>query len=238
LKAFSILGIIPLLVTVILIPTFARFANSGSSPLHHPYLSFQLKYQSLLLLSTIISVGALALLSRNNFVSLFGFGNISAEASAVQWLGIKDGEKWSGIGRNMLFVISLVTATFLFFQFKGKPLSWSLVLNNLHWILLFSFLNAFSEEMIFRFGIATSLKGSMPIAAIVIVSAISFGAVHFGGTPGGFIGIGLASTMGFILCKALFETQGMFWPIAIHFVQDILIISSILLSYNKSFPNQ
>lgn len=229
----SILGLIPLIITVLLIPQFAKFGHSGNQILGNSYLSFQLKYQAILLASVFLSLGIIFLLSRSQFLSFFRIGNISAPSSAVNWLGIKNGEKWNGIGINMLVIISLVTATYLFFYFRNMPISWSIVLVNFHWILLFSLLNAFSEEMIFRFGVVTSLNTIVPVSVIILISAISFGIVHFGGTPGGFIGIGLAGVLGFILCKSIIETQGIFWAILIHFVQDVLIISSIVLS-NKS----
>lgn len=227
------IGLIPLIITVFMIPQFAKFGHSGNQILGNTYLSFQLKYQLILLGSVLISLGVIFLVSRNQFLSLFRIGNLSAPASAVNWLGIKNDEKWTGLGINMLIVISLVTATFLFFQFKKMPISWNLLLVNFHWIILFSILNAFSEEMIFRFGLVTSLQTIVPVSGIIIISAIAFGVVHYGGTPGGFIGIGLAGLMGFILCKSLIETQGIFWAVLIHFVQDVLIISSIVIS-NKS----
>ncbi len=233
LKIYSIIGLIPLIITVMMIPQFAKFGHSGKQILENSYLSFQLKYQMILLGSVLLSLGVLFLLSRNQFQSFFRIGNISAPATSVNWLGIKNGEKWSSIGINMLIIISLVTATFLFFQFKKTPISWNLLFVNIHWILLFSLLNAFSEEMIFRFGVVSSLQSIAPVSMIILISAISFGIVHYGGTPGGFIGIGLAGIMGFILCKSIIETQGIFWAILIHFVQDVLIISSIVIS-NKS----
>ena len=229
----SIIGFVPLILTVLLIPQFAKFGHTGNQILGNSYLSFQLKYQAVLLASVLLSLGVIFLLSRSQFLSFFRIGNISAPASAVNWLGIKTGEKWSSIGINMLVIISLVTATFLFFQFRKMPVSWNIVFVNFHWIILFSLLNAFSEEMIFRFGVVTSLNSIVPVSVIILISAISFGIVHFGGTPGGFIGIGLAVVLGFILCKSIIETQGVFWAILIHFVQDVLIISSIVLS-NKS----
>lgn len=229
-KMQSIIGLIPLIITVMMIPQFAKFGHSGNQILGNSYLSFQLKYQMILLGSVLLSLGVIFLLSRNQFLSFFRIGNISAPATSVSWLGIKNGEKWSSIGINMLIIISLVTATFLFFQFKKMPISWNLLIINFHWILLFSLLNAFSEEMIFRFGVVSTLQGIIPVSMLILISAISFGIVHYGGTPGGFIGIGLAGMMGFILCKSIIETQGVFWAVLIHFIQDVLIISSIVIS--------
>lgn len=226
----SLFGLIPLIITVLMIPQFAKFGHSGNQILGNSYLSFQLKYQFALLGSVLLSLGIIFLLSKSQFLSFFRIGDISAPATAVNWLGIKNGEKWSSIGINMLLIISLVTVMFLFLQFKKIPISWNLLYVNMHWILLFSLLNAFSEEMIFRSGIVTSLQSIAPASVIILISAISFGVVHYGGTPGGFVGIGLAGIMGFILCKSLIETQGIFWALLIHFVQDVLIISSIVIS--------
>lgn len=229
-RILNAIGLVPFIITVLLIPQFANFGHSGKQLLENSYLSFQLRYQMILFASVVLSLGILFLLSRNQFISFFRIGNLSEPAKMVRWLGIKNGEKWSGLGIHMVIVISLVTATFLFFQFKKMPVSWNLPFVNIHWIFLFSFLNAFSEEMIFRFGIVVSLNSMVPTSTIILISAISFGLVHYGGTPGGFIGIGLAGIMGFILCKSIIETQGVFWAVLIHFVQDVLIIFSIVLS--------
>jgi len=58
---------------------------------------------------------------------------------------------------------------------------------------------------------------------IILLSAIAFGLVHFGGMPHGLIGMFMAGFLGWFLAKAVIETQGIFWAWFIHFIQDVVI---------------
>ena len=43
---------------------------------------------------------------------------------------------------------------------------------------------------------------------------------------------GSTYTGGLVLAKAMFETRGLFWPWAIHAVQDVLIFAFLVLASN------
>jgi hypothetical protein len=60
-----------------------------------------------------------------------------------------------------------------------------------------------------------------------------FGLPHYFGTPSGVIGVLMAGFLGWLLAMSLVETQGIFLAWAIHFVQDVVIITSMILMSNK-----
>ncbi|HHX23791.1 MAG TPA: CPBP family intramembrane metalloprotease [Thermoanaerobacterales bacterium] len=64
---------------------------------------------------------------------------------------------------------------------------------------------------------------------ILIISAILFGLPHYFGFPNGFMGVLMSGVLGYILCKATIETKGLSIAWAIHFVQDIIIFTALLM---------
>jgi membrane protease YdiL (CAAX protease family) len=149
-------------------------------------------------------------------------GDFAASAEKVAWLGIREGESWRSVGAGFAIVITLATATFMWFGFyRDTPVAW---LEVLPWVLLFSITNSFSEEMLCRFSLVAGLDGAISKHAIYIWSAAIFGGVHFFGTPGGPLGVLMAGFLGWLMAKAMHETKGIGWPWAIHFLQDVVII--------------
>lgn len=161
-------------------------------------------------------------------------GKINAPSTKVRWLLINESESWISIGLSLITIISIVTTIYLVLSIKPNLVQIDQLLHYIPLIILLAFLNAFSEEIIFRYSIVSSFSIIFTKETILLTSAIIFGVVHFGGTPGGFIGMGMAGILGFVLCKSVIETNGLFWAILIHWVQDILIISSVVLGKFKT----
>jgi len=198
------------------------------------YINRQFGYQILLLFITAISILATFLLNKQNFVNYFSFGQISAVGEELPLFGIKQGDTWKKTGLSLCFVISSATAIFLYFQLKKINPNWSSLQSGIFWILLFSLTNSFGEEMIYRLGVVSPLKGLLAPTSIFFISAILFGLPHYAGMPNGIIGVTMAGVLGFILAKSMFETNGFFWAWIIHFIQDILIIGTLYLMKNAS----
>jgi membrane protease YdiL (CAAX protease family) len=93
--------------------------------------------------------------------------------------------------------------------------------------------NAFSEEAIFRIGIVSPLYGILSVSIIVLISGVVFGLPHYFGMPSGILGALMAGFLGWLLAMSLVETQGLLIAWAIHFVQDVVIITSMILMSNK-----
>jgi membrane protease YdiL (CAAX protease family) len=193
------------------------------------YVDIQLKYQLLLLSITAISLVTTFLLNKQNFSSFFSWGDITATGEELKLLGIKKGDSWLKTGLSLSLVITTVTGIFMYFQARQANINWSALQTGILWILLFSLTNSFGEEMIFRLGIISPLKGLIAPMTIFLISAVLFGIPHFAGMPSGIIGATLAGILGFVLAKSMYETNGFFWAWFIHFIQDLIIIGSLFL---------
>ncbi len=197
------------------------------------YVNFQFNYQFALLLVTILSLTATYFLNKENFLTFFRLGDISIPAKELKLFGIKANDSWLKTGISLTIVISLATAIFMYFQLKQAQVNWTLLQGGILWILLFSLTNSFGEEMIYRMGIVSPLKGLLQPMTIFIISAILFGIPHLAGMPSGLIGATMAGVLGLVLAKSLYETNGFFWAWAIHFIQDVIIIGTLFLMATK-----
>jgi len=195
----------------------------------HDFINFQFNYQFLLLLITVVSLATTYFLNKENFSTYFSLGNVSAPAAEMTVFGIKQNDSWLKTGVSLTIFISLATAIFMYFQLEKAQVNWVLLQSGILWILLFSLTNSFGEEMIFRMGIVSPLKGLLSPMSIYIISAILFGFPHLAGMPSGLVGATMAGVLGLILAKSLYETNGFFWAWTIHFIQDVIIICSLFL---------
>ncbi len=96
----------------------------------------------------------------------------------------------------------------------------------------FAAVNAAQEELRFR---AVPLALAVPIVGGergIWMTATAFGLGHWFGHPSGPSGVALTLIAGLVLAKAMLETRGLFWPWAIHAVQDVLIFAFLVLASN------
>ena len=158
-------------------------------------------------------------------------GDLKTKAHKIVWLGIPEGR----IGWGKLAVISgiLITlgtgllgmATALGFQFKNTDQ----LLRYLPLILLFALCNSFSEGLIYRCGVLGALKDVVPQGYAVLMSAVFFGIAHYYGVPGGFLGAAMSGLLGWYMARSMAETKGMISAWIIHFMQDTVIFSMIVM---------
>jgi membrane protease YdiL (CAAX protease family) len=193
-----------------------------------------LKFQSAQLGMTLIVLALVYLLNPVNFVTFFRLGDTQVHISKIPWLGITGNETWLQVALTLGLFITLGTGIFMFLQVKKSSAQFKLIPTLLFWSVVFSAMNAFSEEAIFRMGIVSPLYGQLSIPIIAIISGVLFGLPHYFGQPSGPIGVLMAGFLGWLLAMSLVETQGIFLAWLIHFVQDVVIITSmILMSKNK-----
>ena len=176
---------------------------------------------------TIIVLGLVYLLNPACFRTFFRFGDVNAHISKIAWLGITGNETWLQVALTLGLFITLGTATFMFIQVKKTGVRFQLVPVLLFWSVVFSTMNAFSEEAIFRMGIVSPLYGQLSLPMIAVISGILFGLPHYFGQPSGPVGVLMAGFLGWLLALSLLETQGLFLAWAVHFVQDVVIFVSM-----------
>ena len=231
LKSIGLISlIIALTITLVFVSSWASgiviFNNLSKA------INKQILYQSTTLLGTIIFLLLLWLTKRTTFEEYFRKGNISAEIHPEPLIGIKpkSNENWLHLGLNFSIIISGVTTLIIYFQLiKGIEISLGSLLNILPFSILFALSNSFVEESITRLGVIVVFKGLIKERKIPFVSALIFGTVHYWGNPGGFLGVLVAGFLGWFLTKSILETKGFFWAWLIHFLQDVIIFSALLL---------
>ena len=152
---------------------------------------------------------------------------IDGPVGVEPWIGIsaKNKDTWKKLGANFAFIISVVTVIVIFFQvYQGNDFKFVL-LPNLLMVFILALSNSFIEESIFRFSFASVIESTGYSRYISQgLSALTFGAVHYFGTPSGILGVLMAAFIGWFLSKSIHETKGFFWAWFIHFLQDVIIM--------------
>ncbi|MEY2488381.1 MAG: protease family protein [Verrucomicrobiota bacterium] len=102
--------------------------------------------------------------------------------------------------------------------------------------LIFSMVNAAVEEGAYRGVILHALDTSLgPGFAALLLQALAFGAVHIGGFPRGWLGVGLACIYGLFMGVIRRRAGGMFAPWIAHVFTDV-VIAGIVIGLAR--PNQ
>jgi len=193
------------------------------------FFNMQAKYQFILLCIAVTVLALTYLMNPTGLKTFFRAGDIQAPAIAVRWLGIKQNESWRSVGFGFSIGITLATSLFMSVAVAGTGGNFAVLATAFPWIFLFSLMNSFSEEAIFRIGVISPLYESVDAKYILLLSAVLFGLPHFWGMPNGIVGVLLAGILGWILAKSVLETKGIFWAVCIHCIQDIVIFSGITI---------
>ena len=95
--------------------------------------------------------------------------------------------------------------------------------------LIFSMVNAAVEEGAYRGVILHALDTSLgPGFAALLLQALAFGAVHIGGFPRGWLGVGLACIYGLFMGFIRRRSGGMFAPWIAHVFTDVVIAGIVI----------
>lgn len=216
-------------IATVLLVTARFFTNQITLQIHPDnFVNGLAKYQIFALTVGILTTIAILILNPES-KQFLNIGQLSTIAEKEKWLGINGKSSWTVNGLQLLFFVSIATGIFMFLAVK-----YTNSISNFQWsfiplVLLFSLTNSLTEELIFRFGIVGGLFNHYPKLIILIISAILFGLPHYFGFPNGFIGILMSGVLGYILCKATIETKGLSIAWTIHFVQDIIIFTALMM---------
>jgi membrane protease YdiL (CAAX protease family) len=92
-------------------------------------------------------------------------------------------------------------------------------------------LNAFWEEAAFRAAPLSMLQRAIGPSAGVVVLAIWFGLGHYyGGIPSGPMGAVASGAVALLFGRAMIETRGLGWPLALHFAGDFVIYTFLAIA--------
>lgn len=186
----------------------------------------ELSYQVTVLVLAGCLIGVVYWMTGKEGLSFLNLRKRDGDITPEPWIGIKpkEHETWRKLGLNFAVVITSVTAVIIYFQvFKGHGVHIDLV-PGLLLVLVFSLTNAFAEEIIYRFSfVAVVNKEGFSSYLAQGLAAVTFGTIHYFGTPEGIPGVLMAGFIGWFLAKSIYETKGFFWALAIHFLQDVVI---------------
>jgi uncharacterized protein len=214
--------------TILLVSANSILAKISWVAHENDFINGILKYQVYALLIALI-VALITLKINPESKVLLKFGTIENLAIKEKWLGINGTSTWKSNGLQLLFFISCATAIFMFLGVKYTNSLGNFKLYFMPFILLLSFTNSLSEELIYRFAVNGNLMKETPKITVLLLSAVLFGIPHYWGFPSGIIGVIMAGVLGYILSKSVFETQGLGIAWGIHFVQDIIIFTALFM---------
>ena len=225
----SLFIILMVVAAALLLIAAAGFTKTNQLHLHQDvFINKILNYQLFALVLALL-LAAVVVKLRPDARQFLSLGKLNTIAEKESWLGINGKSTWRMNGIQLLFFISLATGIFMFIALKfTNSLSffqWSFV----PFIVLFSFTNALSEELIFRFTLVGGLNEHFPRWSILILSGILFGIPHYAGWPNGITGVLMAAVLGYVLSKATIETKGLSVALVIHIFQDLIIFTALFM---------
>jgi membrane protease YdiL (CAAX protease family) len=216
-------------IATVLLLTMGTFTNKIPLQIHpNSFVDGLAKYQIVALIVGVSITIAMLILNPES-KQFLRIGKLGTIAEKEKWLGINGKSSWAVNGLQLVFFISIATGIFMFLAIKYTNSLYNFQWSFIPLILLFSLTNSLTEELIFRFAIVGGLFNHYSKLTILIVSAVLFGLPHYFGSPSGVIGILMSGVLGYVLCKATVETKGISIAWTIHFVQDIIIFTALMM---------
>ncbi|NLE77654.1 MAG: CPBP family intramembrane metalloprotease [Chloroflexi bacterium] len=154
-------------------------------------------------------------------------GDLAAPAEPVRWLGLKQPEPWTRLGRNLAVFVSLGTLAFLLLAGRPSLPILARALPLLPAVLVFAAMNSFGEGVTYKASLLAPLGPVVGKSQALLLTAALFGLGHYTGVPYGVAGVVMAGFLGWLMATSMWETKGLFRAWFIHFLQDVLIFSSM-----------
>ena len=157
------------------------------------------------------------------------WGDFSAPAQPIRFLGLRKPVSWAWFGPVVLLVFALALCPFLYATIPSNAGAGGRVLRFLPWMFAVSALNAASEEFQFRNLLLGHLRNMFRPGEAALLTAAFFGFGHFYGQPSGLLGALMAAFAGWIWARSMIETRGFGWAFITHMVQDMIIFAFLAM---------
>jgi len=186
-------------------------------------------YHLLRLVPALTVLGALLLTGRRPRDMYLAVGDVDAEAAPSQLIGTKKPEPWTRVGATFAAIFCAGTFGFLVLATRPTLSSLPAALAALPTALIIATMNAFNEEFTLKAAPLSVLEPAVGRGQALWLTTFYFGVGHYYGVPYGVVGVLLAGFLGWFLGKSMQETGGFAWAWLIHFLQDAIIFTFLLL---------
>ena len=191
-------------------------------------LLWQISYQFLTLVMALLLLFINRLI-HSDYRSALNKGYLESPTGNFVWLGIPNGTHWSEAFVTFMIFPLIITTVVVYFQvLKKEAVSLLTIAKVIPAAILLSIFNSFTEEIIFRVIGVEGLSTVLSVSFLAILSGLWFGIPHYFGTPGKIPGVLMAGFLGWVAAISILETGGIAVAWAIHFVQDVPIITMLL----------
>ncbi len=178
---------------------------------------------------------ALLVLFKRPAAAYLAKGDLTVKAEPIKWLGIhKDWVSWGRLAVISGLLIALGTTLLTIITVTGAAVQpdFSRLPALLPVILVMALFNSLCEGIVYRSMMLAPLNTILPKNPLMLVAAALFGIAHFYGAPGGIIGVGMSTLLGWYMCRSMYETRGFASSWIIHFMQDVVIFATLLVLGN------
>jgi membrane protease YdiL (CAAX protease family) len=162
-------------------------------------------------------------------------GDLQVKAKKIGWLGIGANKiSWLRLSvvSGLLIALGTILLTFITTIGVSSAQGFPTLLVRLPLILVFAAANSACEGIVYRSAILGALRGILPKGQIVLLSGAFFGIAHYYGVPGGILGAVMSGILGWFMARSMYETDGFVSSWIIHFMQDVVIFSTLCVFGN------
>ncbi len=185
--------------------------------------------RALLAVLALLMVGVVVLLGTRPRDAYLRVGDLNAPTTSRK-PGSSDLLRWGLFGPIMLVFLAFITAWAAAPMLRGA-IDVGAALPFLGLAAIAALLNAFWEEVAYRAAPLSQLQRAIGPSAGVLILAAWFGLGHYyGGIPSGPMGALLTGAVALLFGRAMIETRGLAWPLALHFVGDLVIYTFLALA--------
>jgi membrane protease YdiL (CAAX protease family) len=227
-RYFAVMAVLAVLLAVIPLIFGSSAWQAFMPPTAHPIVIL-LAERLLLALLALVMVGVVALLGTRPRDAYIRVGDLNAPTTSRK-PGSSELLRWGLFGSLMLLFLAFITAWAAAPMVRGT-IDVMAALPFLGLAAVAALLNAFWEEVAYRAAPLSQLQHAIGPSTSVLILAAWFGLGHYyGGIPSGLMGALLTGAVALLFGRAMIETRGLAWPLALHFVGDLVIYVFLALA--------
>jgi membrane protease YdiL (CAAX protease family) len=179
----------------------------------------------------LVTIAALRLVYARREAFFLTRGTLGRQAAPVPWIGMRKPTPWTVLGPMVAGIGATIMTGVLVASHRPSGATLVAALPLLPAALLHSVTNAFSEELSFRASLLAPLQAAVGRPQALALTAVFFGLAHYsGGVPLATLPtLLMTGFLGWLMAKAMVETEGLFWSWLIHLVNDIPVFAFLAI---------